>query len=206
MGSPNHAVFIVTPAQKLPFDDNTIDIIIFRSVLIYIQEKEVKLGRLQIFNNWSPDLVADPNTVWLGLEYFCDEGDALWNMSKADFTAFAIKELASIDLIDPADVIDTTVVKVEKAYPAYFGSYNRFGTVREYLDSFRNLFPVGRNGMHRYNNQDHSMITAKLAVDTIAAGLFDKQAIWEVNIDDEYHEEKTEGSKKQEKVTNTVSS
>jgi protoporphyrinogen oxidase len=173
---------------------------------IYIQEKEVKLGRLQIFNNWSPDLVADPNSVWLGLEYFCDEDDELWRMSEAEFCAFAIKELAQIDLIDPADVTDTTVVKVEKAYPAYFGSYNNFSTIREYMDGFANLFLVGRNGMHRYNNQDHSMLTAKLAVDAIAAGVTNKQAIWEINIGDDYHEEKTEPAHKPPEVTESVTS
>ncbi|MES2352970.1 MAG: NAD(P)/FAD-dependent oxidoreductase [Pseudomonadota bacterium] len=173
---------------------------------IYIQEKEVRLGRLQIFNNWSPDMVANPDTVWLGLEYFCDEDDDLWRMSEAEFSAFAIKELASIDLIDPADVLDTTVVKVEKAYPAYFGSYNKFGLVRDYLDDFANLYPIGRNGMHRYNNQDHSMLTAKLAVEAIAAGLADKQAIWEVNIGDDYHEEKPGATEKGTKLTETVTS
>ena len=158
---------------------------------IYIQERDVKLGRLQIFNNWSPHLVADEaNTVWLGLEYFCTEGDALWQMPKDEFFQFAQDELVKIGLIDKADVLDGTVVKVEKAYPAYFGTYTEFDILREQIDTLGNLFLVGRNGMHRYNNQDHSMLTAKLAAESILANNKDKAAIWAVNIDDEYHEEK----------------
>ena len=156
---------------------------------IYIQEPDVNIGRLQIFNNWSPSLVRDPDTIWMGLEYFCQEGDELWRMNDADFSRFAIAELAKIDLIDPADVLDSHVVRVPKAYPAYFGSYDRFATLREYADGIDNLFLVGRNGMHRYNNQDHSMVTAKLAVEAILAGSSDKSAIWTVNVEEEYHEE-----------------
>ncbi|MFN3916038.1 MAG: NAD(P)/FAD-dependent oxidoreductase [Aquabacterium sp.] len=159
---------------------------------IYVQEKEVKLGRLQIFNNWSPALVQDQNTVWLGLEYFCNEGDALWSMPKEEFAQFAIRELASIDLIDPSDVMDWNVVHVEKAYPAYFGTYDQFGVVRQWLDTFGNLYLVGRNGMHRYNNQDHSMLTGKLAAEAIMHGHVNRAEIWAVNIDDEYHEMKVD--------------
>jgi protoporphyrinogen oxidase len=157
---------------------------------IYIQEPDVKIGRLQIFNNWSPSLVTTPDAIWMGLEYFCEEGDALWNMSDADFFRFAVSELEKIDLIDAADVVDHHLVHVPKAYPAYFGSYDRFSVIREYTDTIANLYLVGRNGMHRYNNQDHSMLTAKLAVDDIVAGNVSKRGIWEVNVDDEYHEEK----------------
>lgn len=156
---------------------------------IYIQEREVKLGRLQIFNNWSPYLVADPETVWIGLEYFCTEGDELWAMSDVDFANFAIEELASIDIIDPDDVLDSTVLRMPKAYPAYFGSYENFDVVRKYTDSITNLFLVGRNGMHRYNNADHSMLTAMCAVENIIAGRIDKSNIWDVNAEEEYHEE-----------------
>ena len=156
---------------------------------IYVQEPDVKLGRLQIFNNWSPALVADPDTVWLGLEYFCDEGDGLWSMRDGDFLTFAAAELDKIGLIDRADVLDGTVVRVPKAYPAYFGEYANIALVRDWLDGIRNLFPVGRNGMHRYNNQDHSMLAANAAVDCIAAGSTDKRALWSVNVDEEYHEE-----------------
>ncbi len=156
---------------------------------IYVQEPDVKLGRLQIFNNWSPALVADPDTIWLGLEYFCAEGDELWSMRDAGFLDFASRELAQIGLIEPEDVLDGTVVRVPKAYPAYFGAYAGIGQVRDYLDRFPNLFPVGRNGMHRYNNQDHSMLAAKAAVDAIVAGSADKTSLWSVNVEDEYHEQ-----------------
>ncbi len=157
---------------------------------IYIQERDVKIGRLQIFNNWSPYLVADPNTVWLGLEYFCDEGDELWSKSDEDFLAFAIKELAHIGVIDAADVLDGTVVRVKKTYPAYFGTYKRFDEVRDYVDKFSNLYLIGRNGMHRYNNADHSMLTAMTAVDNIVNGQADKSNIWSLNTESDYHEEK----------------
>jgi len=156
---------------------------------IYVQEPDVKLGRLQIFNNWSPGLVADPATIWLGLEYFCAQDDELWSMPDAGFLDFASRELAKIGLIDLADVLDGTVVRVPKAYPAYFGSYSGIGRVRSYLDGLSNVFPVGRNGMHRYNNQDHSMLAAKAAVDCIVAGSTDKSSVWSVNVEDEYHEE-----------------
>jgi protoporphyrinogen oxidase len=158
---------------------------------IYVQEPDVKLGRLQIFNNWSPALVADPATIWLGLEYFCNEGDALWAMRDGAFLEFAARELAQIGLIDLADVLDGTVVRVRKAYPAYFGEYRHMGLVRGYLDDITNLFPVGRNGMHRYNNQDHSMLAAKAAVDCIVTGSTDKTGLWSVNSEDEYHEERS---------------
>ena len=156
---------------------------------IYVQEPDVKLGRLQIFNNWSPALVVDPATIWLGLEYFCAQGDALWSMPDAAFLDFASRELEKIGLIDLRDVLDGTVVRVPKAYPAYFGSYSEIGRVREYLDQFTNLFAVGRNGMHRYNNQDHSMLAAKAAVDCVISGSTDKASLWSVNVEDEYHEE-----------------
>ena len=155
---------------------------------IYVQEPDVKLGRLQIFNNWSPALVADPTTIWLGLEYFCAEGDELWGMRDGTFLDFASRELAKIGLIELPSVLDGVVVRVPKAYPAYFGAYSEIGHVRACLDHFTNLFPVGRNGMHRYNNQDHSMLAAKAAVDCIIAGSSDKSSLWSVNAEDEYHE------------------
>jgi protoporphyrinogen oxidase len=156
---------------------------------IYIQERDVRIGRLQIFNNWSPDLVADSGKVWLGLEYFCQEGDDLWRREDGAMIEFAAGELEKIGMIDSADVLDGTVVRVPKTYPAYFGAYEHFQHVREWLDGIANLYLVGRNGMHRYNNQDHSMLTAKLAVEAILDGSVDKAAIWAVNIDDDYHEE-----------------
>ena len=155
---------------------------------IYVQEPDVKLGRLQIFNNWSPYLVADPGTIWLGLEYFCAEGDSLWSLSDSAFLDLASRELAKIGLIDLEDVLDGTVVRVPKAYPAYFGAYQGIGRVRAFLDEWSNLFPVGRNGMHRYNNQDHSMLASKAAVDCISRGSEDKSSIWSINAEEEYHE------------------
>jgi protoporphyrinogen oxidase len=157
---------------------------------IYIQERDVKLGRLQIFNNWSPYLVADPSRVWIGLEYFCTEGDELWNKPADEFLSFAVGELTSIGIIDAADVLDGTVLRMPKAYPAYFGSYDDFPQVREFTDRFANLFLVGRNGMHRYNNMDHSMLTSMVAVENIAAGRTGKENIWSVNTESDYQESK----------------
>ena len=159
---------------------------------IYIQERDVKIGRLQVFNNWSPYLVKDQSTVWLGLEYFCNVGDELWSLSDPDFIKLGIHELAKIDIINAADVLDSTILRVEKTYPAYFGSYDEFDVVRDFTDTFSNLFLVGRNGMHRYNNSDHSMLTAMTAVDNIIEGVKSKSNIWSVNTEQEYHEEKTE--------------
>ncbi|UCH98637.1 MAG: NAD(P)/FAD-dependent oxidoreductase [Candidatus Aminicenantes bacterium] len=157
---------------------------------IYIQEREVKVGRLQIFNNWSPYMVKDPDTVWIGLEYFCDEGDELWNMTDEEITRLAINESSAIDIIEKEDVLDHIVIRVPKTYPAYFGTYDRFDVIRNYTDEFHNLFLIGRNGMHRYNNQDHSMLTAIVAVENIINNVKSKDNIWNVNIEQEYHEEK----------------
>ena len=157
---------------------------------IYVQEKDVKLGRIQVFNNWSPYMVKDENTVWIGLEYFCNEGDSLWEMPDNELTLFAIKELEKIDFITKEDVLDHTVIRMPKTYPAYFGTYDRFHIIREFLDPIENLFLIGRNGMHRYNNADHSMLTAMVAVDNIIAGVKEKENIWAVNTEEEYHEEK----------------
>ncbi len=157
---------------------------------IYIQEPEVRAGRLQIFNNWSPYLVKDPNTVWIGVEYFCYETDDLWTMPEKDMAALASRELAAIGIINEADVLDATVLRMPKTYPAYFGTYDRFDELRDYLLRYQNLFMVGRNGMHKYNNQDHSMLTAMTAVDNILAGRLDQSNIWAVNTEMEYHEEK----------------
>jgi protoporphyrinogen oxidase len=155
---------------------------------IYIQEPDVKIGRLQVFNNWSPALVANPETIWLGLEYFCREGDELWSMDNGRFLAFASGELEKIGMIDRRDVLDGTVVRVPKAYPAYFGEYREFGKIRAYLDEISNLYPIGRNGMHRYNNQDHSMLAANSAVGAIIDPGIGKSQIWQVNAEDDYHE------------------
>jgi len=157
---------------------------------IYIQEKDVKLGRVQIFNNWSPYMVRDPDTVWIGLEYFCSRGDELWSKCDADFAEFAIDELANIGFIDKADVLDSVVIRMPKIYPAYFGGYERFDAIKAFTDKIENLFLVGRNGMHRYNNQDHSMLAAMTAVDNITQGIKTKDNIWAVNTEEQYHEEK----------------
>jgi protoporphyrinogen oxidase len=155
---------------------------------IYVQEPEVRTARLQIFNNWSPDLVADPSKVWLGAEYFCQEADDLWKLTDAEMAQFATRELEKIGILSANEVLDSVVIRMPKTYPAYFGTYHRFAEVREFLDRFENLFPIGRNGMHRYNNQDHSMLTAMLAVDNILSGRLDKSNLWEVNTEMEYHE------------------
>ncbi|HEU4497159.1 MAG TPA: NAD(P)/FAD-dependent oxidoreductase [Flavobacterium sp.] len=156
---------------------------------IYIQEPYVKVGRLQIFNNWSPFLVKDPATVWVGLEYFCYEGDALWNMPEAEMKQLAIAEMAEIGMIDKEDVLDSVVIKMPKTYPAYFGTYSQFNEIISYTGSFENLFLVGRNGMHKYNNQDHSMLTAIQAVQNIKIGKTSKENIWSVNTEQDYHED-----------------
>ena len=134
-------------------------------------------------------MVADQDHFWLGLEYFCNESDLLWRLSDAEMIALAKEELSKIGIIDTADVLDATVLRMEKAYPAYFGTYERFSVIREFVDRYQNLFLVGRNGMHHYNNQDHSMLTAMMAVENIIAGKTDKDNLWEVNTEMDYHEE-----------------
>lgn len=158
---------------------------------IYIQEPDVQVGRLQVFNNWSPYLVKDTETVWVGMEYFVQEGDDLWTKPDHEMVAFGVKELAKIGIIDEKDFIEGTVLRVQKTYPAYFGAYREFDVVREFVDKFENLFLVGRNGMHRYNNQDHSMLTAIEAVNNVMQGRTDKANLWDVNVEQEYHEEKS---------------
>jgi protoporphyrinogen oxidase len=159
---------------------------------IYIQEPDVQVGRLQIFNNWSPYMVADPAKIWIGLEYFCYDTDALWKMSDDELKKFAISEVEKIGILNADDVSDAHVVRVPKTYPAYFGTYDRFDVIRGFVDRFENLFLVGRNGMHKYNNQDHSMLTAMTAVDNIIAGVKGKQNLWSINTEMEYHEEKAD--------------
>jgi protoporphyrinogen oxidase len=157
---------------------------------IYIQEPDVKLGRLQIFNNWSPYMISDPSKVWLGLEYFCNDTEDFWSWDDAKLIDFASRELEQIGIIDASDVLDATVIKMPKTYPGYFGTYDRFDQLQKYLDKFENLFLVGRNGMHKYNNQDHSMLTAMTAVENIANGVKTKDNIWSINTELDYHEEK----------------
>jgi protoporphyrinogen oxidase len=161
---------------------------LLRDTWIYIQEPDVLLGRLQIFNNWSPHLLVDPSKVWIGLEYFCYDTDPLWSMRDEDLKKFAIGEVEKIGILEPGAVSDSHVERVPKTYPAYFGTYERFDELRDYIDSLENL--IGRNGMHKYNNQDHSMLTAMTAVDNIIAGKLDKKSLWEINTEQEYHETK----------------
>lgn len=159
---------------------------------IYVQDSGVKLGRIQIFNNWSPYLVAKPEeTVWIGLEYFCNENDKYWNMSSQEWRTLGIEELLKMGVIaDAADVLDSHLERVKKAYPAYFDTYKDIGKLVDYLDTFDNLYCVGRNGQHRYNNMDHSMATSFAAVRNILGEMSDKKAIWQINTEKSYHESK----------------
>jgi protoporphyrinogen oxidase len=183
-----------TPQGKKLLDDSW----------IYIQEPDVLAGRLQIFNNWGGAMVADPSKVWIGTEYFCYESDAIWKQSDDEVAQLCIDELEKIGILARSDVRDFTVLRMPKTYPAYFGAYDRFGEIREYLDEVKNLFLVGRNGMHKYNNQDHSMLTAMVAVDNIAAGRLDKANIWAVNTEQEYHEERSEPASEPQSPTATA--
>lgn len=159
---------------------------------VYVHDKSVKMGRFQIYNNWSPYMVKDPeHTVWMGLEYFCNEGDAMWNLSDDDFAHMAIGEMTKMGFIDRQnEVQDYHVERVKKAYPAYFDTYQHIDQLISYLNSIPNLYCVGRNGQHRYNNMDHSMCTSFEAVKDILTGTSDKSNIWNVNIEKEYHETK----------------
>lgn len=158
---------------------------------IYVQDGGVQVGRIQVFNNWSPYMVADrENTVWIGLEYFVSQGDVLWRTPDENLVKLGTIELERIGFIKQEDVLDGCVLRMPKAYPAYFGTYDRLGVVQQWAAGIPNLFLIGRNGMHRYNNQDHSMLTAMMAVDNILEGRTDHSNLWEVNLDMVYHEEK----------------
>jgi len=157
---------------------------------IYVQDSGVRVGRIQIFNNWSPSMVADPSgTQWIGLEYFVNEGDDLWVKPDPEMIDLGVKELERIGFLRGEDVLDACVLRMPKAYPAYFGSYDQLPVVADFTLQFQNLFLIGRNGMHRYNNQDHSMLTAMTAVDNIVSGRADNRNIWTVNTEPVYHEE-----------------
>ena len=157
---------------------------------LYIQDNSVKLGRIQIFNNWSPYMVKDyKKTIWLGLECFCNEDDDFWKLSKKESIEYAINELVKLNLIDKKNVIDATRIKIKKAYPAYFDSYSEIDKIKKYLNKINNLYCIGRNGQHRYNNMDHSMMTALIAVDSLLNNR-NKEDIWNVNIEEDYHEER----------------
>lgn len=159
---------------------------------VYVHDRSVTMGRFQIYNNWSPYMIKDlEHTVWIGLEYFCNEGDSLWNMSEEEFSRLGVQEMVTMGLIDSADeVIDTHAESVKKAYPAYFDTYNEMDTLIDYLNTIDNLYCVGRNGQHRYNNIDHSMCTSFEAVYNILNGVKDRSNVWNVNTEKEYHESK----------------
>lgn len=158
---------------------------------IYIQESDVIVGRLQIFNNWSPFLVKDPeHTLWIGLEYFCSEGDVVWEKSDEELQHLAKIELEKLDIARVEDILDSVVVRMPKAYPSYTGTYADIERVRTYLNGFENLYCIGRNGMHRYNNQDHSMLAAMTAVDMVVSGERNMSVLWNINTEQEYHEER----------------
>lgn len=156
---------------------------------IYIQDKNVRAGRVQFFHNWSPFMVDNPHDKWIGVEYFCNETEAFWQMDDKTIADEAIKEMQSIGLLNKESVKDTFVAKIKKAYPSYFGGYSNFNVVRDFIDNMDNLFLIGRNGMHKYNNADHSMLTAMEAVKNLKKGSNKKSNIWAVNTEDVYHEE-----------------
>ena len=175
---------LLTNTTRIPTPGNRVP-----DCWMYLQDSSVDIGRLQIFNNWSPYLVQKPwDTVWLGLEYFCNEGDRLWSMSDGQFIDKAIGELCQIGIIERGAVRDAVRYRIQKAYPAYFDSYSQFGTLQTVLDGFDNLLCIGRNGQHRYNNMDHSMLTALCAVDVLQ-GKAPRQAVWQVNTEEDYHEQ-----------------
>lgn len=154
---------------------------------IYIQDKGVKVGRLQLFNNWSPFMVSGGGQ-WIGAEYFCDKGDVIWDMSDDDLIRLALEELASIGILEVEKYVDGTVVRCPKAYPSYTGIYTDIQCLRDHLETIENIYPMGRNGLHKYNNQDHSMLTAFKAVELIERGETSKEELWTVNTEDDYHE------------------
>lgn len=185
-------------AAQLPYRDFiTVGLLVRRLKIkqttdtwIYIQEPGVKMGRIQILNNWSPDMVADPEgTTWIALEYFCDEGDEMWSAPDKEFIQASIREAVKIGILEKEDdVIDAVEVKMPKAYPSYFGTYSEIDRIKAYLDTIPNLYCIGRNGQHRYNNMDHSMLTGIYAADTALGCGPGKEAVWNVNTEPDYHE------------------
>lgn len=155
---------------------------------IYLQDKNIQAGRMEIYNNFSLKMLENNDDIWIGLEYFCNENDAMWTKTNEELIDMGIQELAKIGIFDAKDFIDGTSYKIKKAYPAYFGSYNSFGKIRKFVDSLENLFLIGRNGMHRYNNMDHSIMCGFTAAENILKGMTEKQNIWSINLEDEYQE------------------
>src|ERR1700739_2774538 len=161
----------------------------FQDNWIYIHDPTVKVGRVQNYKSWSPEMVPDPNYCCYGLEYFCFEGDGLWTSSDEELIPLAKKELEQVQLATAADVVDGCVIRQPRAYPVYDDEYKRHvQIIRDGLEVHcPNLHPVGRNGMHKYNNQDHAMMTALLAARNVLAGK-KKYDVWAVNEDGQYHE------------------
>jgi len=183
----------VAAARKLRYRDFiTVALVVegenpFPDNWIYIHEPGVKLGRIQNFKNWSEAMIGREGTTCLGLEYFCFEGDGLWTSPDQVLVELGKKELGQMGLLKSGRVLGGSVVRVEKAYPVYDPGYQEnLAAIRAELAPFTNLSVVGRNGMHKYNNQDHSMMTAMLAVRNLEGGHFN---LWNVNTDAEYHEE-----------------
>jgi protoporphyrinogen oxidase len=172
---------------------------------IYIHDPNVKVGRVQNYKSWSPEMVPDPNFCCYGLEYFCFEGDGLWNMEDEDLLALARKELEQVQLANAADVVDGCVIRQPKAYPVYDDNYRQnVEVIRRAMDAHcPNLHLVGRNGMHKYNNQDHAMMTAMLTARNILAGE-KKYDVWAVNEDGEYHEAGEAGAQANCELKNAV--
>jgi protoporphyrinogen oxidase len=191
--APKH---VSEAAEKLGYRDFlTVSLIInkadlFKDNWIYIHDPDVKVGRIQNFKNWSESMVPDPSKTCLGLEYFCFEGDDLWTMTDKDLIDLASREIAALGLVNAEDILDGAVVRMPKAYPVYDDTYlQAVDTIRDFVTDLPNLHLVGRNGMHKYNNQDHSMLTAMLSVKNILGANYD---VWAVNVDNEYHEEITQ--------------
>jgi len=157
---------------------------------VYIQEPNIKMGRLDIFNNFSEKMLKDNNLVWLGAEYFCNEGDEFWRKNDNALKNLAIEELQEINMTNCDDLLDYIVIRQPKAYPAYFGTYNQFDKIKKFINGFENLFLIGRNGTHCYNNMDHSILSGLTAADNIINGIKDKKNLWEINTEEEYHENK----------------
>lgn len=173
-------LLVDTKKAKQQIDDNW----------TYIQEPFVKVGRIQIFNNWSPHMVNDGNLLWVGMEYFVNEADKFWAKTDEQIKKFAIKEIKNLKIFDEVKIKDAVVIKEKKAYPAYFGTYNNFAEIRKFTDKIDNLYLIGRNGMHRYNNQDHSMLAAMKAVELINKNCKNKSSLWQINTEEEYQEAK----------------
>ncbi len=201
--NPRPPADVLEASKKLTYRDFlTVCLIVNKRELfpdnwIYVHEPNVKVGRIQNFKNWSPHMVPDPEKTSLGLEYFCTEGDALWNTSDAELIELGKREIDRIGLASYADIEDGCVFRVPKAYPVYDTDYQDYlTTIRTFVDGLENFQTIGRNGLHRYNNQDHAMLTGMLAVRNMALG--QRNDLWSVNTEQEYHEEVRAERKTQE--------